>query len=1002
MSGVCAIVPVRSGGLGKSRLAGVLSPSRRAALIESMLEQVLAALRAAPGIDTIVVVSPDLREAPAGATLLRDRGTDLNAAVACALESLGTRFDAALVVAADAPRVTAAEIARLVDACRGSDVGLVPDLRHEGTNGLWLRLPARITPDFGGASFARHLAAARAAGATTRVLDLPGLAQDVDLPQDLPATALSRADVLALADESDPEAMLAAAAALAHEGFGARVTYSRKVFIPLTQLCRDVCHYCTFAAPPRPGSRAYLTPDEVLAIARAGAAAGCHEALFTLGDKPELRYRQARAELDALGFDSTLAYLEHCARRVFDETGLLPHLNPGVMDVVQIRRLRPVAASMGIMLETAAQRLSRKGGPHHRSPDKDPALRLATLRAAGEAGVAFTTGLLIGIGETRRERLEALLAIRDVHDEFGHVQDLIIQNFRAKPGTRMAHAPEPPLEELLWTLAAARLAFGPGMSIQAPPNLSAPESLPRLVAAGINDWGGVSPVTPDHVNPEAPWPEIEALERGTRAADRWLVERLAIVPAFARQPERWLDPGLRTAVLRRIDATGYLREPEWISGGGTPPLPRYAALLEGAQSAPQREARPRAARDRLDSILGRAEAGGLLDEADIVRLFAADGAEFTRVVLAADALRAANCGEAVTYVVNRNINYTNICSFSCGFCAFAKGRSARALRGPGYVLELDEIERRVAEARARGATEVCMQGGIHPHFTGETYLSIVQAAQRAAPGIHVHAFSPLEISHGAASLGLSLDHYLAQLRDAGLRTLPGTAAEILCDDVRDVICPDKLRTDEWLAVMRAAHRVGLRSTATIMFGHVESPAHWARHLLRLRALQEETGGFTEFVPLSYVHMEAPLWRKGVTRSGPSFREAILMHAVARLALFPAIRNVQASWVKLGRDGALWALRAGANDLGGVLMDESITRAAGGVNGQQFDAASMQAAIRSIGRVPRERTTLYGEVARGEAPRGEAPPPRPGPRQDSAELRQDLAADDLQRVHRVVV
>ncbi|MCP5467090.1 MAG: 5-amino-6-(D-ribitylamino)uracil--L-tyrosine 4-hydroxyphenyl transferase CofH [Sinobacteraceae bacterium] len=980
MNGVCAIVPVRAGGVGKSRLAGVLSWPRRERLIEAMLDDVLAALRAARGIDAIVVVSPDLQQAPAGTTLLRDRGEGLNTAVALALESLGGRFAAALVVAADVPRVSTAEVETLLEACRDAEVGLVPDRRREGTNALWLRLPPRIAPDFGGASFVRHRAAARDAGARLQVVDLPGLSHDVDRPADLPSGALTGDAVLALADEADLDAMMSAAAALAVEGFGQRVSYSRKVFIPLTQLCRDVCHYCTFAAPPRPGTAAYLRPEQVLEIARAGAASGCHEALFTLGDKPELRYKQARAELETLGFATTLDYLEHCARLVHEQTGLLPHLNPGVMDAADLRRLRPVAVSMGIMLETTAERLAQKGGPHHRSPDKLPTVRLATLRAAGMERVPFTTGLLIGIGESRRERLETLLAIRELHAEFGHVQDLIIQNFRAKPGTRMARAPEPGLEELLWTIAAARLVFGASMSIQAPPNLSAPESLPRLIEAGINDWGGVSPVTPDHVNPEAPWPEILALEQGTRAAGRWLVERLAIVPRHAMQPESWLDPGFHTAVRRRIDATGYIREPEWISGAGSPPLRRYVELVDRPRSAAAGERSP------LQATLERARQGERLDEAEIVALFAADGEEFAQVVAAADELRQRVNGPTVTYVVNRNINYTNICSYSCGFCAFAKGRSARSLRGPGYLLDLDEIERRVAEARARGATEVCMQGGIHPSFTGETYLSIVRAAQHAAPGIHVHAFSPLEISHGAGSLGLPLEDYLARLRDAGLRTLPGTAAEILCDDVRAVICPDKLDTRRWLEVMRAAHRVGLRSTATIMFGHVETAWHWARHLLQLRDLQAQTGGFTEFVPLSYVHMEAPLWRKGLTRSGPSFREAILMHAVARLVLHPLIPNVQASWVKLGREGALVALRAGANDFGGVLMDESITRAAGGVNGQEIDAATMQTLIRSIDRTPRERSTLYGE-----------PPAR-----DSAQFRQHLAADDLQRVHGVLV
>jgi FO synthase len=996
---VWAIVPVRSGGVGKSRLAAVLSPQRRAQLIESMLHDVLGALRRAQRIDHILVVSPDLPAAPPGTTLVRDAGEGLNPAIEAGLRALGPDAEAALVVAADLPQLTAAEVDRMVDTCRDAQVGIAPDHLGEGTNSLWLSLPAQIAPAFGPGSGARHRAAAARAGVRLAVVELPGLAHDVDLPQHLPqaqparppASPPSREAVLALADETGLESLMAAAAALALEGHGRRVSYSRKVFIPLTQLCRDVCHYCTFAAPPRRGTAAYLTPEQVLAIAHAGAASGCQEALFTLGDKPELRYAQARDELAALGFATTLDYLQHCARRVFEETGLLPHLNPGVMTIEDLARLQPFAASMGLMLESAAERLALKGGPHHRSPDKRPGPRLATLRAAGELGIPFTTGLLIGIGETRHERLEALLAIRDLHDEYGHVQDLIIQNFRAKPGTRMAAAPEPSLDELLWTIAAARLVFGAAMSIQAPPNLSAPESLPRLLAAGINDWGGVSPVTPDHVNPEAPWPEIDALERGTQAAGRWLVERLAIVPAHASQPRRWLPAALQTPVLRRIDASGYVREAQWAAGAGTPPLPRYARLVgpsrhREAAAATGRGPSRAAIVPRLDDALERASRGLRLGEPEIECLFGADGEDFAQVVAAADRLRARVSGEAVTYVVNRNINYTNICTHSCGFCAFAKGRSARALRGPGYDLDLAEIGARVAEARVRGATEVCLQGGIHPRYTGSTYLSIVQAARRAAPDIHVHAFSPLEITHGARTLGLDLETYLAQLRDAGLRTLPGTAAEILCDDVRAIICPDKVDTRQWLDVMRAAHRVGLRSTATIMFGHVESPRHWARHLLHIRDLQDETGGFTEFVPLPFVHMEAPLWRQGRARSGPSFREAILMHAVARLVLHPLVPNIQASWVKLGRDGALVALQAGANDLGGVLMNESITRAAGGLNGQELDAAGMQAAIRSIDRLPRERTTLYG-----------APAPT-----SSAQLRQHFPADDLQRVHRVVV
>jgi FO synthase len=745
--------------------------------------------------------------------------------------------------------------------------------------------------------------------------------------------------------------LLASARALTRVGFGDVVTYSRKVFIPLTQLCRDVCHYCTFAKAPRRLKAPYLSVDEVLEIARAGEAAGCKEALFTLGDRPELRYGAARQALDTLGCATTLDYVGVAAARVLAETGLLPHLNPGLMSEEECAALRPAAASMGLMLETASARLSQRGGPHYGSPDKLPERRLATLRAAGAARVAMTSGLLIGIGETRRERIEALLSLRELHDEFGHLQEIIIQNFRAKPGTKMARASEPSLEEQLWTIAVARLLFGPSMSIQAPPNLQ-PEALAQLISAGINDWGGVSPVTPDFVNPEAPWPHLAELEQRTAAAGRQLVERLALAPAYAREPERWTDAALAPRIRRMSDANGWARPDGWYAGSGHP-------LPAGAQGGARNRGAALVVADELAGVLAAAQAGEELGESAIVRLFAAQGRDYERVLAAADRLRVASVGDTVSYVVNRNINYTNICLYHCGFCAFSKGRGAASLRGPAYNLELDEIAQRVIEAAAAGATEVCLQGGIHPHFTGDTYLSIVAAVKAAVPTMHVHAFSPLEVSHGAATLGLSLHDFLVRLKDAGLSTLPGTAAEILDDEVRAIISPDKLRTAEWLEVVATAHRVGLPTTATIMYGHVEAPLHWARHLLHLRRLQAETGGITEFVPLPYVHMEAPLWRKGRTRSGPTFREAVLMHAVARLALHPLVRNIQTSWVKMGAAGAALCLEAGANDLGGTLMNESITRAAGGVHGQELDAEQLQALARSIGRPAQQRTTLYG-------------------------------------------
>jgi len=729
--------------------------------------------------------------------------------------------------------------------------------------------------------------------------------------------------------------------------FGPIVTYSRKVFIPLTRLCRDVCHYCTFATTPHDVASAYLSREEVLEIARAGVAAGCREALFTLGDQPEARYAAARSALRALGHPTTLSYLRAMAEAVLSETGLLPHLNPGLMSEADFAALRHFAASMGLMLETSATRLSEKGGPHYGSPDKLPALRLQTIEAAGRARVAFTTGLLIGIGETRAERIEALVALRDSHRRHGHIQEVIIQNFRAKPGTRMVAHAEPSLEEHLWTIAVARLILGPQMTIQAPPNLQ-PAELGALLRAGVNDWGGVSPVTPDHVNPEAPWPHLDVLEKATARAGRVLRQRLAIGPAFARDPAHWLAPDLAKTVRRTVDARGLPYADSWRAGTGD----RVPALHETGRSAIS---------DKLSGIIDAARSGKRLDETDIVTLFAADGPDITLVTEAADSLRRQYAGNAVSFVVNRNINYTNICLYKCGFCAFSKG-SARQMRGPAYRLDMAEVSRRAAEAVQRGATELCLQGGIHPDYDGTTYLAVLRAVREAAPHIHIHAFSPLEVTHGAATLGLDLTHFLKMLRDAGLSTLPGTAAEILDDDVRAKICPDKVNTAEWLAVMRAAHGVGLRSTATIMFGHVETPWHWARHLLAVRDLQAETGGFTEFVPLPFVHMEAPIWRRGQSRSGPSFREALLMQAVARLALHPLITNIQASWVKLGSDGVVAALRAGSNDLGGTLMDESITRAAGGQNGQLCDAARMARLAADAGRYARQRSTLYTPIA----------------------------------------
>ena len=759
---------------------------------------------------------------------------------------------------------------------------------------------------------------------------------------------LTREQALALVDCSLEE-LLRAAARRRDAAHGSIVSFSRKVFIPLTQLCRDVCHYCTFAHPPRKNERAYLPLEDVLAIARAGLAAGCKEVLFTLGDQPELRYRAAADELARLGHPTTLSYLAQAARAVHDATGLLPHLNPGHLTPADVTALRGVSVSQGLMLESASERLCAPGGAHHGSPDKHPRARLASIRAAGQQRVPFTSGILIGIGETRVERIDSLLALRALHDVYGHIQEIIVQNFRPKAATRMAEWPALPLEEHLWTIAIARLLFAPSMNVQAPPNLS-PNVLPRLIEAGINDWGGVSPVTLDHVNPEAPWPALDALARATAAAGKQLVERLAIYPAFARHADRWVDPALRPSLMGRVDADGWPRSDEWCPGARVA-LPDDAARLGGPAIAGE-----------LPAILARAQAGTVLGEDDIVRLFRCRGEEFSAVCAAADEVRRTANGDVVSYVVTRNINYTNICYFKCGFCAFSKGKLSENLRGRPYDLSREEVARRAREAWARGATEVCMQGGIHPSYSGATYLEICRAVKGAAPDIHIHAFSPLEVHQGAATLGVPVEDFLRSLQAEGLGTLPGTAAEILDDEVRAVLCPDKIATGRWLEVMHAAHRSGLRSTATIMFGHVDRYEHWARHLLRIRDLQAETGGFTEFVPLPFVHMEAPIYLKGRSRRGPTFREAVLMHAVARLALNPLITNIQTSWVKMGPEGVKACLRSGANDLGGTLMDETITRSAGASHGTEMTPAEMERVIRSLGRLPRQRDTLYRTAA----------------------------------------
>ena len=743
-------------------------------------------------------------------------------------------------------------------------------------------------------------------------------------------------------------ALMDAAAQKRDARFGTRVTFSPKVFIPLTMLCRDRCGYCTFAKAPARVSAPYLTLDDVLTIARRGAELGCHEALFTLGEEPEARYPQAAEWLAANGYSSTVDYLVAAARLVLEETGLLPHANAGALSQPELERLRTVSPSQGMMIETLAARLGEPGGPHYGAPDKTPERRLATLESAGRARVPFTTGILVGIGETRAERIDALEAIAAAHLRHGHVQEVIVQNFLPKAGTSMHRAEACPPEELLWSIAVARLILPADVHLQAPPNLS--DDLTPLLAAGIDDWGGVSPVTLDHVNPERPWPALERLQAATEAAGHVLAPRLTIYPEFVRDPDAWLDSALRTPVLVVSDSEGLGRDGAWSPGRDdlSPP-----ALLSVAP--------PARANTAIGEVIAGVEAGEEVGVDEIVTLLSARGPEVAQVAAVADALRREIVGEEITFVRNRNINYTNVCTFKCRFCAFSKGPLSLNLRGQPYLLEMEEMQRRVVEAVECGATEVCLQGGIHPDFDGDYYVDVARAVKEVAPQIHVHGFTALEVTEGARRLDMPLADYLRKLKDAGLATLPGTAAEILDDEVRAIICSDKVNTEEWLEAHRTAHSVGLRSNVTIMFGTVERPVHVARHLVRSRALQKETGGFTEFVPLPFVHMATPIFLQGKARRGPTFREVLLMHAVGRIAYRGWIDNIHASWVKCGVVGARQILQAGANDLGGTLMDENISRAAGASHGQELDETELRAIVEPLGRPLVQRTTLYGRT-----------------------------------------
>ena len=762
--------------------------------------------------------------------------------------------------------------------------------------------------------------------------------------------------------------LFALARARRDAAFGSVVTYSPKVFIPLTMLCRDKCGYCTFAQPPARLGTPYLEPDDVLAIARQGAELGCHEALFTLGEKPELRYPVARDWLNRHGYDSTVHYVAAMAQLVLDETGLLPHGNTGAMNRDELALLRPVTPSQGMMLESLRSDLDA----HRGAPDKVPARRLETLEWAGELQIPYTTGILVGIGENRADRIEALEAIAASHQRHGHVQEVIVQNFLPKAGTAMHNAEPCPRADYLDAIALARMILPLDVHVQAPPNLS--DDFGDLLDAGVSDWGGVSPVTADHVNPERPWPDLDRLREVTEAKGHTLAPRLTIHPAFACEPERWLDPALHFPVADRSYSDGYARDddgsvwPErtmerakvddgaefeltgtissqWYVGTGADP----ESLIPGEPFATG------AVKEVLDGVRAGQDVG--FDE--ILTLFRARGREVAAVAQVADELRQEIVGDVVTWVANRNINYTNVCTFKCRFCGFSKGPLSLNLRGTPYLLELEDIADRTIEAAEAGATEVCLQGGIHPNFDGDYYIDVARAVHEAVPGMHIHGFTALEVTEGAKRNQEPLADYLTRLKEAGQKSLPGTAAEILHDDVRATLCPDKINTEEWLEAHRIAHSVGLGSNVTIMFGSIERPEHWVHHLLRTRALQEETGGFTEFVGLPFVHMASPIYLQKKSRRGPTFREVVLMHAVARIAYRGRIDNIQGSWVKLGFDSISQLLQSGANDLGGTLMDENISRAAGADHGTEVTAEDFRRIVEPLGRTLVQRTTLYG-------------------------------------------
>jgi len=854
---------------------------------------------------------------------------------------------------------------------------------------------------------------------------------------------LDEADVLSVLASGDDELEEALTLAREHRdryldriGTPGTVTYSRKVFVPLTYMCRYRCSYCTFVKTRETPGAEFRSMDEVLAIAMQGREWGCTEALLTLGEAPELRHPEAKAWLEAHGYASTVEYLVAAAKAIVLETGLLAHANPGAVTIEEMKALREVTASQGVMMEQLADRLLRPGQAHGGAAGKAAAVRLEQLAFSAETKTPFTTGFLIGIGETLEERASTIVQLANAISDAdpAQVQEVIVQNFRAKPDTPMRRHDDANDGDMIRAIAATRLVLGDRTSVQAPPNLT-PDTYGTFLDAGINDWGGVSPVTPDHVNPEMPWPSIDEIAGVCAERGFALRQRLPLYPHYVtdeRSFVRYVAPSMRRHVLAVSDGMGLAREERWYAGEGwTPvlraaqPAPKRRAIAmavakpslsadavsqrfsshvrEGAYGAPpalptvgfdemlpeipgrtvhaweranlnapngrHNWIAPYFARigrrsDVVVDLLDRAHDGERLEVDEVARLFRAEGADLEAVFSKADEIRQEMCGDRVSYVVNRNITYTNYCHTGCSFCGFARPLG----HDDGYYFAPDEVGRKAREAWDLGATEVCIQGGIHPDNSGEIYLDIARAVKDAAPAMHLHGFSPLEITVGATTLGIPLERYLEMLRDAGLGSIPGTAAEILDARVRPKITPQKLSADDWIDLMRAAHRAGIASTTTVMFGHIDDPVAWAIHLLRLRDLQVETGGFTEFVPLPFVHHRTPMFMKGGSRTGPTWRECLKIHAIGRIVLHPHITNIQASWVKMGVDGVAAAFEVGVNDLGGTLGEEHISRMAGASHGLGHSVTEMENAIRRAGRTPVERTTTYGAPALSYAER----------------------------------